>query len=169
MAKEILDEVADEVFENVERQLKRTIESILNIPVSIGVPDARWKKQYGYPFGCVMIDSCKITDFIDDGSPESQTEEGDKVILECEICEADMILAFHLATRKKTIADRLAFKFIKGIRKNISMGIKRTSATIHPDEVVLPVPKRSKRHRFKTFRQRIDEVRHSTEAIYYMG
>eukprot|EP00890_Picochlorum_soloecismus_P003078 jgi/Picsp_1/3771/NSC_06606-R1_u3 snornp protein utp20 len=38
------------------------------------------------------------------------------------------------------------------------MGIKRTSATIHPDEVVLPVPKRSKRHRFKTFRQRIDEV-----------
>lgn len=122
MAKEILDEVADEVFENVERQLKRTIESILNIPVSIGVPDARWKKQYGYPFGCVMIDSCKITDFIDDGSPESQIEEGDKVILECEICEADMILVFHLATRSKVIADRLAFKFIKGMRSRLYIG-----------------------------------------------
>jgi len=48
------------------------------------------------------------------------------------------------------------------------MGIKRAFATIHPDgeEVVLPigpVPKRSKRHRFKTFRQRIDEVRHSID------
>lgn len=122
MPKNIHGDVADEVFEDVEQQLKRTIESILDIPMTIGVPDAKWKKQYGYPFGCVMIDSCKITELIDDGNPESQIEEGDKVILECEICEADMILAFHLATRKKIIADRLAFKFIKGMRTRLYIG-----------------------------------------------
>lgn len=53
-------------------------------------------------------------------------------------------------------------------KKKIVMGIKRTSDTIHPvgEEVVLPVPKRSKRHRFKTFRQRIDEVGLSVKIIY---
>jgi hypothetical protein len=117
MPEDILDEFAGEAFEDVERQLKRTIENILNIPVSIGVPDAKWKKKYGYPMGAVMIDNGDIIDWIEDGSPESQTEQGDKIILEYAVAEADMILSFHLATKKRIMLHRLFIKFLKGMRK----------------------------------------------------
>lgn len=122
MPKDILDEFADEVFEDVERQLKRTIVDILDIPVSIGVPDAKWKKKYGYPMGAVMIDNGDITEWIEDGNPESTKEEGDKIILEYAIAEADMILSFHLATKKRIMLHRLYIKFLKGMRNLFCIG-----------------------------------------------
>jgi len=116
MPENILDKFAGEVFEDVERQLKRTIEDILNIPVSIGVPDAKWKKKYGFPMGAVMIDNGDIVDWIEDGNPESTREDGDKIILEYAVAEAAMILSFHLATKKRIILHRLFIKFLKGMR-----------------------------------------------------
>lgn len=122
MPEDILDEFAGEVFEDVERQLKRTIEDILNIPVSIGVPDAKWKKKYGYPRGAVMIDNGDIVDWIEDGSPESKREDGDKIILEYAVAEADMILSFHLVTKKRIMLHRLYIKFLKGMRSLSCIG-----------------------------------------------
>ncbi|MGB3341324.1 MAG: hypothetical protein WBB37_07580 [bacterium] len=124
MAKDILGEVADEVFENVERQLKRTIESILDIPVSIGIPDAKWVKQYGYPMGAVMIGSGDIIDWIEDGNPETETTDGDKIIQEFAIAEAELVLSFHLAATKRVIINRLAFKFLKAMRDTSHIGEK---------------------------------------------
>ena len=122
MPEDVLDEVADEVFENIERQCQRKFADILNIPVSIGVPDAKWKKQYGYPMGAVMIDNGDITDWIEDGNPESERVEGDKVIQEFAIAEADLVLSFHLATNKRIMLHRLAFKFLKAIRETPYIG-----------------------------------------------
>jgi hypothetical protein len=117
MPEDILDEVANEVFENIERQCQRKIADILNIPVSIGVPDAKWKKQYGYPLGAVMIDNGDIIEWIEDGNPESERVEGDKIIQEFAIAEAYLILSFHLATKKRIMLHRLSFKFLKAIRE----------------------------------------------------
>lgn len=116
MPKDVLDEVADEVFENIERQCQRKFADILKIPVSIGVPDAKWKKQYGYPMGAVMIDNGDIVDWIEDGNPESEKEEGDKIIQEFAIAEAELVLSFHLATKKRIVLHRLTYKFLKAIR-----------------------------------------------------
>lgn len=105
------------MFESAERQLKRTIDSILDIPTTIGIPDAKWKKKYGYPLGCVLLGNVTILDWIEDGCPETETEDGDKVILDYATAEAEMIFDFHLATRKKVILDRLTLKFLAGISK----------------------------------------------------
>ena len=110
------------MFESAERQLKRIIENILGIPMTIGVPDANWKKQYGYPMGCVMIGTVKILDWIEDGCPETEKEEGDKVVLDYATAEAEMFFDFHLATQKKTELDQLTLRFLAGINKTPYIG-----------------------------------------------
>jgi len=106
------------MFEEAERQIQLLIENILRerkVPVRIGVPDANWIKQYGYPLAAVMINNVRILDWIEDGCPESQKEEGDKVIVENAIAEAQMIFALHLACTKKTDLDKLTIVLLSGI------------------------------------------------------
>lgn len=108
------------MFEEAERELKRVIESVFQdpiVPITIGVPDAEWKKKYGYPHGAVMIGSAKIEDWIEDGCPETVKTDGDKTIVETAICEAQMIFNFHLATKTKVQLERLAITFISKIMK----------------------------------------------------
>jgi len=105
------------MFEEAERQVLRAVDGILKIPITIGVPDANWKKQYGYPMGCVMLGSVKIVDWIEDGCPETEKDEGDDVVTDYAVAEAEMVFDFHLATRKKIILDQLTMKFLAGISK----------------------------------------------------
>lgn len=112
------------MFEEAERQLKRAIEGIFGtkLPMTIGIPDADWKKQYGYPMGAVMIDNVKIVDWIEDGCPESEKTEGDKVTLDFAQAEAEMIFSFHLASPKKVELDQLTLQFLAGISKMFYIG-----------------------------------------------
>ncbi len=108
------------MFEAAERQLKRVIESVFQnpiVPVTIGVPDAEWKKKYGYPHGAVMIGSAKIEDWIEDGCPETVKSDGEKLIVETAICEAQMIFNFHLVSASKVQLERLTITFLSQIMK----------------------------------------------------
>jgi hypothetical protein len=108
------------MFEAAERQLKRLIESLFQkpiVPTTIGMPDADWKKKYGYPLGAVMIGSVKIEDWIEDGCPESVTPDGDKLIVETAVCEAQMTFNFHLATGSKVQLEQLTIIFLSQIMK----------------------------------------------------
>jgi len=108
------------MFEAAERQLKRVVESVFQspiVPITIGVPDAEWKKKFGYPHGAVMIGSAKIEDWIEDGCPETVTTDGDKLIVETAVCEAQMIFNFHLVSTSKVQLEQLAIRFISQIMK----------------------------------------------------
>jgi len=114
-----------EIFEEAERQLKRVVEKILQgykVPVTIGVPDAAWKKQYGYPMAAVMFGSADIVDWIEDGCPETTTEEGGKIIVENAEAEAQMVFAVHLAARIKTQLAKLTVILLAGISRTRFFG-----------------------------------------------
>jgi hypothetical protein len=100
------------MFEAAERLLKRRIEQILGIPVIIGIPDPAWIKKNNYPCGAVMLNSVKITDCIEDGSPDSSSDHGDHVIENYCLSEAEMIFAFHLMHKDKAGLDQLTLKLI---------------------------------------------------------
>lgn len=106
------------MFEEAEFQIQQLIENILRerkVPVRIGVPDSDWIKQYGYPLAAVMINNVRIVDWIEDGCPESQKEDGSKVIVENAIAEAQMVFALHLACAKKSELDKLTIVLLSGI------------------------------------------------------
>jgi hypothetical protein len=100
------------MFETAERLLMQEIENILKIPMTIGVPDPNWVKSKGYPQGAVMLSSVRILDWIEDGLPEDSYEEGDKVIENYALAEAEMIFAFHLFSEKKILLDQLTLKLL---------------------------------------------------------
>jgi len=115
------------MFEAAERSLMREIGNILKIPMIIGVPDPNWVKSKGYPQGAVMLSSVKILDWIEDGLPEDSYEEGDKVIENYALAEAEMIFAFHLFSDKKIVLDQLTLKLLyefskKNLISSPSMG-----------------------------------------------
>jgi hypothetical protein len=104
-----------EIFDLAELELKRVIDDIFRdpiVPTEIGLPDANWKKKYGYPRGAVMLGSAQIKDWIEDGCPESVKTDGEKTIVETAICEAQMIFNFHLVARSKVQIGQLTKIFL---------------------------------------------------------
>jgi len=101
-------------------ELKRVIEGIFQnpiVPVTIGVPDANWRKKYGYPRGAVLLGSVKIEDWIEDGCPETVKTDGDKLIVETATCEAQMIFSFHLVSTIEVQLEQLTMTFLSQIMK----------------------------------------------------
>uniref|UniRef100_A0A7C6A7R7 Uncharacterized protein n=1 Tax=candidate division WOR-3 bacterium TaxID=2052148 RepID=A0A7C6A7R7_UNCW3 len=110
------------MFEVAERLLMRKIENILKIPMIIGVPDPNWVKAKGYPCGAVMLNNVKILDWIEDGSPDSFQAEGDKVIENYVLAEAEMTFAFHLFSEKKVQLDQLTLKLLYELSRIAILG-----------------------------------------------
>lgn len=106
--------------EETERMMKREIEQILKIPVTIGIPDPDWIKKAGYPCGSVIFNSAEIHDVIEDGLPDFEIDQGNNVVQFYVLADANIIISFHLFHEKKAKLSRLTSYFLREfLKKNV--------------------------------------------------